>query len=71
MSGLEDTFEGQVEFILLDYDDDSLDEQRNQLGITDRSQYVLSDADGTVLKRWYGILDEGTVTDEIEALIVG
>lgn len=71
MSGLEDTFKGQVEFVLLDYDDDSLDEQRSELGITDRTQYVLMDADGTIVKRWYGILDEATVVGEIEALIMG
>lgn len=71
MSGLEDTFKGQVEFILLDYDDDSLDDQRNELGITDRTQYVLTDADGVVVQRWYGILDEATVTDEIQSLITG
>jgi len=71
VSGLEDTFKGQVEFILLDYDDDSLDDQRNELGITDRTQYVLTDADGVVVQRWYGILDEATVTDEIQSLITG
>lgn len=71
MSGLEDTFEGQVEFIRLDWDDKSLNDQRSELGITDRTQYALIDASGTVLKRWYGILDEGSVADEIEAFIVG
>lgn len=69
MSGLEDTFEGQVEFIMLDWDDSDLNEQRQELGITDRTQYVLTDDDGTVVKRWYGILDEGAVENEINELI--
>lgn len=69
MSGLEETFEGRVEFILLDYDDPSFNEQRQTLGITDRSQYVLTDSEGTVIQRWYGVLDEGTVESEIEAII--
>jgi len=71
VSGLEDTFEGQVEFIRLDWDDKSLNDQRDELGITDRTQYALVDDDGTVVKRWYGILDEGSVADEIEGLITG
>ena len=69
MSGLEDTFDGQVEFILLDWDDSSLDGQRNELGITDRTQYVLADADGTVVKRWFGILNEGSVESDIEGFV--
>ncbi len=71
MSGLEDTFEGQVEFIRLDWDDKSLNDQRSELGITDRTQYALVDASGTVLQRWYGILNEGSGADEIEGLITG
>ncbi len=71
MSGLEDTFEGQVEFIRLDWDDKSLNDQRSELGITDRTQYALVDASGAVIKRWYGILDEGAVEEEIEGIIAG
>lgn len=71
MSGLEDRFEGRVEFVLLDYDDDSLDDIRDQLGITNRTQYVLVDGEGTVLMRWFGILSESAVEDEIEAIISG
>jgi len=69
VSGLEETFDGRVEFILLDYDDPSLNEQREMLGITDRTQYVLVDPSGTVVQRWYGILNEGQVADEIEGII--
>lgn len=71
MSGLEETFVGQVEFIVLNWDDKSLDGRRNQLGITDKTQYVLVDADGAVVQRWYGILDEGAVTNDIEGLLAG
>lgn len=71
MSGLEDTFEGRVEFVLLDVDDDSLDDIRDQLGITNRTQYVLVDGEGTVLMRWFGILSESAVEDEIDAIISG
>jgi hypothetical protein len=67
--GLEEIFVEQVEFIMLDWDDKSLDGQRDELGITARTQYALADADGFVVKRWYGILDEGAVASEIEGLI--
>ena len=69
MSGLEETFAGEVEFVLLNWDDSALSNIRQQLSITDRSQYVLVDPTGTVVKRWYGILNEATVTSEIEDII--
>jgi hypothetical protein len=71
VSGLESTFDGQVEFILLDWDDKSLNEQRGELGITDRTQYVLVDPSGEVVKQWYGILNEGTVEGEISDFLTG
>jgi len=71
VNGLEDTFEGQVEFVILDFDDSSLNDQRQALGITGRTQYVLADGNGNVLTRWYGLLSESTVASEIEAIIAG
>jgi len=69
VSGLEATFDGQVEFVTLDWDDPSFDDIREKLGITDRTQYVLVDPEGMVVKRWYGILSEGAVESEIEDII--
>lgn len=71
MSGLEDTFDGQVDFILLDWDDQSADAQREALNITARTQYVLVDPDGNVVQRWYGLLSESQVQADIEAAIAG
>lgn len=69
MSGLEDTFEGQVEFVMLNWDDSSLSEIRQKLSITDRAQYLLVDPDGTVIKRWYGTLNESAIESEIRDII--
>lgn len=69
MSGLEETFTGQVEFVLLDWDDKTLDDIRLQLGITDRTQYVLVNPDGEIIQRWFGILNEEAVENEIESYI--
>ncbi len=71
MSGLEDDFGGQVEFVTLDWDDKSLNDIRGQLGITDRTQYVLAEAGGEVVKRWYGILNEAQLKTELEAFLKG
>ena len=71
MSGLKETFEDQVEFIDLDWDDRSLNDIRQQLGITDRTQYVLVNSDGEIVQRWYGILNEGSVENDIESLLAG
>ena len=71
VSGLEETFAEQVEFVMLDWDDKSLDDIRQQVGITGRTQYALVDPDGNILKQWYGILNEEAVEDEITTLIKG
>ncbi len=71
MSGLEDEFSGQIEFVTLDWDDPSLNDVRRQLGITDRTQYVLAATGGEVVKRWYGILNEAQLKTELEAFLKG
>lgn len=71
MNGLEETFEGQIEFVTLDWDDSSLDELRRRLGIADRTQYVLMNAAGEAVKRWYGLLNEAQVAAELATLLEG
>ena len=69
MRGLEEIFDGQVTFIVLDYDDTSLDDQRAALGITGRTQYVLVDPTGNIVHHWYGILDQDIIEAEINVAI--
>jgi hypothetical protein len=45
----------------VDFDDTDLQPVRDRFGITDRSQYVLIDAAGSVVQRWYGVLDTATM----------
>lgn len=71
MNGLEERFDGQIEFVLLDWDDPTLNDARARLGITDRTQYVLANAAGDAVKRWYGLLDEAQVGTELEELLTG
>jgi len=69
VDGLEETFAGLMDVVILNWDDPSLDSIRAKLAITDRSQYVLVDQDGTVLKRWYGPLYEEQITQEIQSFL--
>ena len=71
MNGLKERFVGQIEFVILDWDDPTLNDVRTQLGITDRTQYALANAAGDVIKRWYGQLNEARVAAELEALLKG
>lgn len=71
MNGLEETFEGQIEFVTLNWDDSSLDELRGRLSIADKTQYVLVNAAGEAVKRWYGLLNEAQVAAELETLLEG
>ena len=69
MRGLEETFSGRIEFVRLDLDDRDLDNTRRQLGITAQAQYVLVNASGEIVGRWWGIIDEAALTDELERLL--
>lgn len=71
VNGLEEEFEGRIAFVTLDWDDSSLDELRGRLGITDRTQYVLVNAAGEAVKRWYGLLNEAQVAAELATLLKG
>ncbi len=68
MNGLKTTFEGQVDFFDLNIDDPSLDGLREEFDISGRSQYILVDANGNVVRRWFGPLNP-TITQEVNALL--
>lgn len=69
MRGLEETFAGRIEFVRLDLDDRDLNDTRRQLGITAQAQYVLVNANDDIVGRWWGALDEASLTDELERLL--
>lgn len=69
MRGLEETFAGKIEFVRLDFDDRDLNETRRQLGITAQAQYVLVNAAGEIVGRWWGLIDEAALTHELERLL--
>ena len=70
MNGLEQRYSDRVDFVLLDFDDPNLNAERVKYNITDRSQYVLVDAEDNIIYRWYGYIstqDVATVLDELLA----
>ncbi len=69
MRGLEETFAGRIEFVRLDLDDRDLNDTRSQLGITAQAQYVLVNDAGEIVGRWWGAIDEDSLTDELERLL--
>ena len=69
MSGLQETFADRVDWVILDIDDRTLNDTRSQLGITAQAQYVLVNADGVIVGRWFGLLNETQVASEIENLL--
>lgn len=69
MRGLEETFSGRIEIVRLDLDNSDQDDKRRQLGITAQAQYVLVNASGEIVGRWWGVIDEAALTDELERLL--
>ncbi|MDE2857871.1 MAG: hypothetical protein OXN94_08480 [Chloroflexota bacterium] len=69
VNGLQETFSDRIEFVLLDLDDARQDGIRRQLGITAQAQYILVGADGAIVQKWFGVLDQARVSAELEALL--
>ena len=69
VNGLQETFNDRIEFVLVDLDDATQDGIRSELGITAQAQYVLVDADGAIVQKWFGVLDQAQVSAELETLL--
>jgi hypothetical protein len=66
VDGLIERFKDKINIVVIDFTNSQTQPLRQQLGITDRSQYVLTDENGTVLMRWFGFLDEDALIAELE-----
>ena len=71
MHGLEQQYSDRIEFVALDFDDKSLNAVRSKYDITDRSQYVLLDANDQIVHRWYGYLDKADVQKVLDDFLSG
>lgn len=69
MSGLQDTYAGRIEFVVLDLDNSAHDAKRAQLGFTAQAQYALVNADGLIVARWFGVLNDANIRSELDNLL--
>lgn len=69
MHRLEDRYKDQIDFVYLNIDLSETLEARQRFDIVARSQYVLIDAQGNIIQKWFGFLDENTVTQAIEEFL--
>lgn len=65
VEALAEQFAGQVDLVSLNIDLAETQDIRDRFNITDRSQYLLVDASGNLIQRWYGFLDQTQVTTAI------
>lgn len=61
MNGLQAQFGEQIEFIVLNIDDPATLPLRQQYNMVQRTNYVLVNARGEVVQRWFGALNEDEV----------
>ncbi len=71
LQALAQQFEGKIVFVRVDVDNPNDTPTRQRFGLVDRSQYALVNAQGEVVKRWFGFLNEARIASELEALIAG
>ena len=69
VNGLEGQFGTQIDFIHLNIDTDAEFAVAEEYEMYRRSQYTLIDANGTIIKSWFGRLSEEQLTADLEAIL--
>lgn len=69
MSGLQETYAGRIEFVVLDVDNSTHDAKRAELGSTAQAQYFLVNADSEIVGRWFGVLNDAKLRTELNNLL--
>jgi thiol:disulfide interchange protein len=59
-------FSDKVDFVHLNIDVPETLTERTRFDIIERSQYIFIDAQGNVVQKWFGILDQATVETYIQ-----
>jgi|GEM_PF-2133637 len=68
---LQRQFKGRVDFIYLNVDNPEFVEAASPYTLTGVTQYVLIDADGTIIQKWFGSVTEESVAESINAFLDG
>ena len=69
MNGLHEEFGERMDFIRLNVDNSDHDVVRAELGLAQRSHYVLIDQNGEVIRRWAGPLDPDAIAARCNAIL--
>lgn len=59
-------FSDNIDFVHLNIDIAETLTERTRFDIIERSQYILTDAQGNIVQKWFGILDQTTVETYIQ-----
>jgi thioredoxin-like negative regulator of GroEL len=67
--GLEAEYWGQIDFVYLDIDDSGNDGVKEQYEFISQPTFILIEADGTVLQRWFGYVSEEEFRQALDAVM--
>lgn len=62
-------FKDRIDFVYLNIDKPETFQARERFDIVNRSQYVLIDDQGNLIKKWFGPLDEESVKAAIDEFL--
>ncbi len=71
MNGLTQKFSDKIDFVNLNVDWPEVKPYLTLFSFTDRTQYVLADAKGNILQRWYGPLNQADIEDYLTQFLAG
>ncbi|MCY3718309.1 MAG: hypothetical protein OXG07_01975 [Anaerolineaceae bacterium] len=69
MNRLRANYDGRVEFFELDVDNPDSKAMRDRYGMRAQAIYVLADADGGELNRWFGLLPEADLIAAFDGVL--
>jgi thiol:disulfide interchange protein len=59
-------FSDKIDFVHLNIDIPETLTERTRFDIIERSQYIFTDAQGNIVQKWFGILDQATIETYIQ-----
>jgi len=65
---LEDEYWNRVDFVYLDREDDGNSDVVREYGISGQPVFILLDASGSEVQRWFGRVDVNTLRDAMDAV---